>query len=72
VLVPPEDASELARAILALREDQEERARLGESGRLYVERRLSSRRVLDTFEAWLREWSAAPRGGSVATQNSRA
>ena len=51
VLVPPEDPRSLAAAMAALRDDPARRAELGERGRAFAERRLSSEVLLPQLEA---------------------
>jgi colanic acid biosynthesis glycosyl transferase WcaI len=70
LIVPPEDPAAMAEAILRLHGDPAQRALLGENGRAYVERKLSSMGVLSGFESWLRSWSLQRRSSSAL--NSRA
>jgi colanic acid biosynthesis glycosyl transferase WcaI len=53
VLVPPEDAESLAEAILRLREDSGERARLARRGRAFAEEHFAGERVLARLEHFL-------------------
>jgi len=69
VIVPPEDAQALADALVALYEDPQGRARLGERGRAYAEQELSASRVLSGFERWLQGWlSRDSIAGRVAAE----
>ncbi|MGB6432399.1 MAG: WcaI family glycosyltransferase [Candidatus Acidiferrales bacterium] len=52
-VVPPEDAASLAEAILRLRDDSGERARLGRRGRAFAEENFASERVLARLERLL-------------------
>lgn len=54
--VAPGDGTALAEAIVSLRQSEEDRLRLGRSGRRYVEARLSREAVLGEFESWLDQW----------------
>jgi colanic acid biosynthesis glycosyl transferase WcaI len=53
VVVPPEDAASLAEAILRLRDDSDERARLARRGRAFAEEHFASERVLARLERLL-------------------
>ena len=53
VIVPPEDAASLAEAILRLRDDSAERARLARRGRAFAEEHFASERVLARIERLL-------------------
>jgi len=53
--VPPENPSKLAEAILALKQDQSLRERLGRNGRIWAERHHSSQSAADQFEKLLFE-----------------
>lgn len=53
VVVPPEDAAAMARALRELASDPERRARLGANGRRYAEQELSQDVILRRFEAQL-------------------
>lgn len=54
LVVLPEDAEALARAIMALAEDTDRRAQMGVNSRAYAERELDRQTVLLRFEAGLR------------------
>ena len=72
LLVEPHDEPGLARAIVALLEDEERRRRMGEAGRARVEQRFSVERMIDdTLDAYERVLGAdglkgVPTGGSAA------
>ncbi|MGB6199234.1 MAG: WcaI family glycosyltransferase [Candidatus Acidiferrales bacterium] len=53
LIVPPEDATSLAEAILRLREDSGERAKLARHGRAFAEEHFASDRVLARLENFL-------------------
>lgn len=64
VLVEPGNGREIAAATMQLREMSEVRARMGTSGRRYMEAHLSSNAVLSGFISRIEPFAAAP--GSVA------
>jgi colanic acid biosynthesis glycosyl transferase WcaI len=59
VSVPPEDAGALTAAIRRLADDAEERRRLGDNGRRWVEQWLSPAAVAAAYEGLLDELVAA-------------
>ncbi len=72
LIVSPEDPASTAQAILALHDNPEQAGQLGRNGQIYVERMLSSRRVLDGFASWLRDWSAQGRADPRGAEDGRA
>jgi colanic acid biosynthesis glycosyl transferase WcaI len=50
LIVPPENGSALAEAIIQLSQDSESRQRYGKNGRQYAEHKLSKDQILKTFE----------------------
>jgi colanic acid biosynthesis glycosyl transferase WcaI len=55
VCIPPEDDRSLAEAILRLKADPGEAARLGRNGRLAAERLYDRDRLAETYVSWLAE-----------------
>ena len=55
LLVPPEDPTALADAILALQADPERRQRMGEAGRAFVEANYDRRKLAEQYEAVLQD-----------------
>jgi colanic acid biosynthesis glycosyl transferase WcaI len=55
LIVTPENANEMANAIICLALDTEARAKYGKNARIYAENRLSKEQILKTFEQDLKE-----------------
>lgn len=55
LIVMPENANEMANAIICLAQDTEARAKYGKNARIYAENRLSKEQILKTFEQDLKE-----------------
>jgi colanic acid biosynthesis glycosyl transferase WcaI len=67
LIVPPEDSASLAEAILRLREDSGERARLARCGRSFAEEHFAGERILARLEHFL---AASVESGARRARNA--